>query len=271
MTAAPPGSIRFADLGLRLLSGLGLAAIALVDLWLGGLWVAAMAALVAAGMLWEYYGMVAGPAPRAEPAMLLFVAAGAAAALVTALAGLGWGLALLAAAGALAVALARRRPAWLAAGLAAIGFAACYLVMLRGSEIHGLPTLLWLLLVVIATDVGAYFAGRLIGGRKLWPRVSPGKTWAGSIGGAAIAVAAGLAFALGTGAAPLRTAVLSLAVSVAAQLGDLLESAVKRRYKVKDSGRLIPGHGGLMDRLDGLVGALWFFAIYDALGAQTGG
>src|ERR1700745_2734065 len=125
-----------------------------------------------------------------------------------------------------------------------------------------------ILLVIWVTDIGAYFAGRGIGGPKLWPRVSPKKTWAGAIGGfvASLAVAAGFAaFDLGkTG--PL--CVLGVVRSVLSQLGDLFESAVKRRFGVKDSSQIIPGHGGLLDRLDGFVAAVVLAAI---LGFLRGG
>jgi phosphatidate cytidylyltransferase len=121
------------------------------------------------------------------------------------------------------------------------------------------------LLVVWVTDIGGYFAGRGIGGPKLWPRVSPNKTWAGAIGGfaASLAVAAGFAaFGLGkTGPMLLLGAMLS----IVSQLGDLLESAVKRRFGVKDSSHIIPGHGGLMDRLDGFVAAVVVAAILGLL------
>jgi len=133
---------------------------------------------------------------------------------------------------------------------------------LRRDPVNGFAALLFVLLVVWASDIGGYFAGRAIGGPKLWPRVSPKKTWAGSLGGfvASLAVAAG--FVLCGVGKPLPLAVLGAVLSVVSQLGDLFESAVKRRFGVKDSSHLIPGHGGLMDRLDGFVAAVvaaWIF------------
>ncbi len=121
------------------------------------------------------------------------------------------------------------------------------------------------LLVVWVTDIGGYFAGRGIGGPKLWPRVSPKKTWAGAIGGFAASLAVAIGFsALGHGKAwPLL--VLAAALSIAAQFGDLFESAVKRRFGVKDSSHIIPGHGGIMDRLDGFVAAIVLAAIFGSL------
>ncbi|MGI9355604.1 MAG: phosphatidate cytidylyltransferase, partial [Rhizobiaceae bacterium] len=120
----------------------------------------------------------------------------------------------------------------------------------------GLPLLLLLFLVVWATDIAAYFAGRHFGGAKLLPAVSPKKTWSGAIGGLIGAVVMGLAFAAWTGSMALgATGVLAAFLSVASQAGDLFESWVKRRFDVKDSSNLIPGHGGFMDRVDGLVAA----------------
>jgi phosphatidate cytidylyltransferase len=121
----------------------------------------------------------------------------------------------------------------------------------------GRHTLFWLFMVVWATDIGGYVAGKLIGGPRLAPRVSPGKTWAGMVGGTFLAVAVGVAIGktLGSGVGPSvwHFALLALVVSLASQIGDLIESAVKRHFEVKDSGSIIPGHGGLFDRLDGLL------------------
>jgi phosphatidate cytidylyltransferase len=124
---------------------------------------------------------------------------------------------------------------------------------------------------VWVTDIGGYFAGRGIGGPKLWPRVSPKKTWAGAIGGfAASLVIAGAFAAAGLGnAGPLL--LLAAVLSIASQLGDLFESAVKRRFGVKDSSHIIPGHGGLLDRLDGFVAAIVLAAIFGFLRAGADG
>jgi phosphatidate cytidylyltransferase len=138
-------------------------------------------------------------------------------------------------------------------------------VLVRLDQTYGFVALMLILLVVWVTDIGGYFAGRGIGGPKLWPRVSPKKTWAGAIGGfaASLAVAGGFAvFGLSkTGPLLLLGAVLSMA----SQLGDLFESAVKRRFGVKDSSHIIPGHGGLLDRLDGFVAAVVLAAIFGLL------
>ena len=159
---------------------------------------------------------------------------------------------------------------WYAAGLPALGLPLLCLVWLRAQEPDGAETVLWLVALVIATDIGAYFAGRLIGGPKLMPRISPKKTWAGLVGGMAAAACIGaLATTLvagGGGRAPvMAVALLSALLAVVAQTGDLAESAVKRNFNVKDSGTLIPGHGGLFDRLDGFLITLPALALLVAL------
>jgi len=150
--------------------------------------------------------------------------------------------------------LCRRRPAMTvaAAGAAYILVAFAALAWLRAD---GWGNVLFVLLIVWATDIGAYLVGRRIGGARLARRISPGKTWSGAVGGLACAVGVGLgAFFLQPGAS-VRALAVAAGLSVAAQAGDLLESGMKRHFGVKDSGRLIPGHGGLLDRLDGLLAA----------------
>ena len=142
------------------------------------------------------------------------------------------------------------------AGLAYAGTVALAPVALRRDPEYGLVALLFLMAVVWASDIGAFFAGRLIGGPKLAPVVSPNKTWSGAVGGTLGAVAAGGAVAAAAGLVnSLAVVCLALLLSVVSQAGDLFESGVKRRFGVKDSSRLIPGHGGLMDRLDGFLAA----------------
>jgi phosphatidate cytidylyltransferase len=155
--------------------------------------------------------------------------------------------------------------AWTAAGIGYALAASIASSAVRSDPVWGFAALMLVLLVVWATDIGGYFAGRLIGGPKLWMRVSPKKTWAGAIGGfvASLGVAGGFA-AFGFGKT-LPLLLLGSALSVASQLGDLFESAVKRRFGVKDSSHLIPGHGGLMDRLDGFVAAIVLAALFGFL------
>jgi phosphatidate cytidylyltransferase len=157
------------------------------------------------------------------------------------------------------------RRGWTAAGYVYAAAAEIASVVVRLDQAYGFLALILILLVVWVTDIGGYFAGRGIGGPKLWPRVSPKKTWAGAIGGfaASLVVASGFAV-LGLGKT-VPMLLVGAALSVVSQLGDLFESAVKRRFGVKDSSHLIPGHGGLMDRLDGLVAAIVVAAIFGLL------
>ncbi len=131
------------------------------------------------------------------------------------------------------------------------------LLWLRHQPVLGRETVIWIVACIWATDIGAYFVGASAGGAKLAPRISPSKTWSGLIGGmawaATVSAAMGFAFGLGT---TLSLAVIGACLAVIGQIGDLAESAAKRGAGVKDSGNLIPGHGGLLDRVDGLVAAL---------------
>ena len=164
---------------------------------------------------------------------------------------------------AAALALALRpvgagNPLWLAAGVPYIGLPCLAMIWLRAAHDAGALLVIWLVLVIWATDSGAYFAGKTIGGPRLAPRVSPNKTWAGLIGGVAAAALVALVGKLLLPGHPLWPLLLAGGLIAAlSQAGDLFESFAKRHFGVKDSGRLIPGHGGLLDRVDGLmVGAV---------------
>jgi len=150
--------------------------------------------------------------------------------------------------------LAGGAPAWTGLGVGYVGLPALALLWLRGVPELGLGLLLWLLVVVWSTDTAAYFAGRAIGGPRLAPAISPSKTWAGLCGGMLGAALSGVlaAWLLGSGRLLLAAGLGALLAAVA-QLGDLVESGFKRAAGVKDSGTLIPGHGGLLDRIDGLL------------------
>jgi phosphatidate cytidylyltransferase len=179
------------------------------------------------------------------------------------------GLALVAVPAALALlaGIARRPLRWIGLGLVYLGVPCAAVILLRQAEPFGWAAILYVLFVVWATDIAAYFGGRTLGGPKLWPRVSPKKTWSGALSGLAAAVVAGGATAgLATGGSVRAGLVLAVPLSIASQAGDLLESALKRRFGAKDSGHLIPGHGGVLDRIDGLLGAAAMAGLLALLG-----
>ncbi|NQV84376.1 MAG: phosphatidate cytidylyltransferase [Rhodospirillales bacterium] len=159
------------------------------------------------------------------------------------------------------------RPGWLLVGALYIGLPCWALLSLRADSVAGRETLFWLLAVVWSADTGAYAFGRLIGGPKLAPFISPNKTWAGFVGSIGSAAIVGVATALALD----LTAVLTLAgwsalIGAVSQGGDLVESWVKRHFSVKDTGSIIPGHGGLLDRVDGLLTAAVGVAIFSIVG-----
>ena len=247
----------------RVAAALVLAPAAIGAAYAGGFWWTALVMLGSVGLYVEWL-MVTGTV-RDQRVVVSGVAALAIAGLCLGLRRIDAALVVLALGLAGVVALSTERRRWTAAGFLYAGAALFASVLVRRDQIEGLVALILVLLVVWATDIGGYFAGRGLGGPKLWPRVSPNKTWAGAMGGfgGALAVAAGFAaFGLG-GIVPML--VLGACLSVASQLGDLLESAVKRHFGVKDSSHIIPGHGGLMDRLDGYVAAIVVAAIFGVL------
>jgi len=258
--AASPAS---RNLLMRVLAAAVLVPLALACAYVGGVLWAALVTLAVIGLYLEWL-MVVGALRERRVA----VAGAIALALAGACLALGrFEPALFAAVAGLAAVAAPSSQGrlWTAAGFLYAGAALFSAVLLRADREMGFAALVFVLLVVWATDIGGYFAGRGIGGPKLWPRVSPNKTWAGAVGGFAgsLLVAAGFA-ASGIGRL-LPLLILGGVFSVAGQLGDLFESAVKRRFGVKDSSHIIPGHGGLMDRLDSLVAVLALAAIFGLL------
>lgn len=161
-------------------------------------------------------------------------------------------------------------PRWLTLGVIAAGAPCAALIWLRADPAYGLATCLWLIATVWATDIGAYFCGRAIGGPRLAPTISPKKTWAGLAGGMASAAAVGwIATAFVEGARPALLAPLGAALAVIAQIGDLSESGFKRHFGAKDSGCIIPGHGGLLDRVDGFITAAPTVALLSWLAGRS--
>ncbi len=248
---------RFADLQIRVASGVVLASGALALLWAGGVWTAGLVAALAGVSVWEWRRMTA---TGGVPAWVLattgagIVVLSHPAGFVPALAALGMAaIAILAADWARG---ARADGGWAAGGLVVILVAGLALLALRRMDPFGFETAFWVVLTVALTDTGAYFAGRLIGGPKIWPSVSPKKTWAGLGGGVALAFFGGGLFSWATtGTYFYEVCTVSAVAAVLAQGGDLAQSALKRRFGRKDTGRLIPGHGGALDRVDGLMAA----------------
>ncbi|WP_315832988.1 phosphatidate cytidylyltransferase [Bradyrhizobium prioriisuperbiae] len=158
--------------------------------------------------------------------------------------------------------------AWISGGLVYAGLAMLASVLVRSDPASGFLALVFVLLIVWVTDIGGYFAGRGLGGPKLWPRVSPKKTWAGAIGGLVGSLVVASAFAVAGFGKLVPLLGLAVLLSIVSQLGDLFESAVKRNFGVKDSSHIIPGHGGLLDRLDGFVAAIIVAALF---GVMRGG
>jgi phosphatidate cytidylyltransferase len=210
---------RWGDLGLRALSAAVLAPIAVACVWIGGIAFTVIVAAMMVGLLVEWLMLCRHPGDGTTRESLPF------------------GL--------------------FSAGLLYVAVAGVALLWLRADPVVGRADVLFLLLIVWAGDIGAYLVGRWVGGPRLAPRISPGKTWSGAIGGLAAAVAVGLiaAHLLWQPTTVWPAAAIASVLGVVAQAGDLLESFVKRRLAVKDSGHLIPGHGGLFDRLDGVLAA----------------
>ncbi len=253
----------FPDLGARILSSVALAALGLTCLIIGG---GAFAAIVSAAtgiVAWESARMHLGEGGRRIP-LLTAAAAGAGLLLIlefdSPLPGV------FAAAAGLLLCAAGRSPLTVISMVAATTAGLAGLAILR--EQSGLLPAIFVVACVIAADIGGYFFGRFFGGPKLWPRVSPGKTWSGTGGGWLLAGCVGAAF-WSAGLSKAHAVPSALLVAACAQAGDLAESAVKRRAGVKDGSKLIPGHGGLMDRCDGLVGA-GCLALALIIAGQTG-
>ena len=219
---------RRSDLGVRTLSAIAMLVVAGLALWLGGAAFTLLIALVALGVVWEFWGLIRSFA-RSQAGRL----------------------------------------GWLAFAVTYVGLAAAALWDIRSHWDSPIYWTLLLLLIVWATDIGAYFSGRLIGGPKIAPRISPSKTWAGLLGGivaSMLVVALMIAIYFKDLAAIAENwsliPMLGLPLPVVAQAGDFLESALKRAAGVKDSGTLIPGHGGLFDRVDGLLPAAILYHVW---------
>lgn len=247
MTAAPA---RWADLRQRIISALAMLALGILGVWAGGVWFHLLVSVACGLMVWELARMLeAGPGMTAAwlglaSTFALFVASYSP--------GMTFVLPLLIAPGLAGISQLKRYRKTYAVYSAATLLAGFSLIALRDD--FGVLWMAWLLIVVVVVDVAGYFAGKAIGGPKFWPAISPKKTWSGTIAGWIGAAIVGLIFMSVTGSGAVVIAI-SIACAMAAQMGDIAESAIKRRVGVKDSSNLIPGHGGLLDRFDGMLGA----------------
>lgn len=250
---------KWGDLLPRVASGLTMVVVALVAIWFGGLVFGLLLAAVCGLMVWELVRMLV---PQNK--------------------GLAWQMGVL---GAFAIGLALILPGVftlplliapslvLAASLpGSRRIAAAYALLITTGAFalgwvraeYGIGVLLWLVILVVISDVMGYFAGKSLGGPKFWPRVSPKKTWSGTIAGWVGAGCVGAVFAVGSGAM-IAVVSGSVLLAFAGQMGDIAESAIKRRTGVKDSSDLIPGHGGVLDRFDGIIGAAAAFLLTSGL------
>ncbi|NKB29655.1 MAG: phosphatidate cytidylyltransferase [Rhodobacteraceae bacterium] len=247
----------WSDLPKRIGVGVIVAGVTFAVMWMGGWLFVGLVALICAVLIWELVSMVessSNAVPLAALAALIL--------LIAAFVSPPYSLALLAVP-SLAGLLRLRANQVLFAIFAVLIMISGYGLLEIRTEL-GLQFLVWLALVVIATDVMGYFVGRTVGGPKFWPAVSPNKTWSGTIGGWVGAMAIGAFYMFWAGWGPF-VLVAGLLTSVASQFGDIAESAVKRRMGVKDSSNLLPGHGGVFDRFDGVLGASLFVIVASAV------
>jgi len=275
----PESAAGNSDLIPRILSAMVLAPLAIAVAWLPeefpklGIWLFGLFWLLAAlAVWWEWNTLVSGPGNR-----LVFFLGGAALALSMFVAEFGAARTrtplLIIILGALAVGVFTRadRRLWASGGLLYAGALLTAPIILRRDHDFGLVAILFLFALVWATDIAGYFAGRAIGGPKLAPAISPNKTWSGAVGGTLGALIAGVAVAKLFGIENIVfVGFVALMLSAVAQAGDLFESGIKRRFGAKDAGKLIPGHGGVMDRLDGFLAAAAVAAAFGVLRANLG-
>jgi phosphatidate cytidylyltransferase len=253
---APVG--RFQDLAPRLGTAGFLLVLGGLAITAGGLIFVTLISVCVGLMLWELSTMVRTGPKRAR----LMAVVGGGALFAANLVPVGFGLPILMLVPMTAIAFIRRHRRVM------VGFSAA--IVLAGLSLtqhltqFGLVWMLWLILVVIASDVLGYFAGRILGGPKFWPRVSPKKTWSGTVAGWIGAGVVGLVWVVWQDA-PVETIGISVALAMMAQMGDIAESAVKRKMGVKDSSNLLPGHGGLFDRFDAMLGAALMLLIIESL------
>lgn len=246
------------DLIARLGSAVVMVAVAALGLWLGGVAFKLLIAAICGAMVWELVRMINGGVTTGMGKLLGLLCTSVL--IVSAYLPPGLALPLLIAPAFVGLSQLRQNRSIFMSFSVAIMLAGFGLIALRDD--FGMAWMLWLVLVVVVTDVAGYFAGRMIGGPKFWPKVSPKKTWSGTVAGWIGAAIVGVLYWAFANGGPNVVGV-SIALSMASQLGDIAESATKRRLGIKDSSNLIPGHGGVMDRFDGMLGAALFLLLVE--------
>jgi phosphatidate cytidylyltransferase len=248
----PAGQVKSTpELTLRLVAAAVLIPVVIFGAWAGGIWFTLLVAL-AIGLAGHEWARLCGVE---KPMMILLLSAlGPMVAIAVVFLGAASGIIVMLAALLLAGAAGAGHRIWLMGGIVYLGLPALAILTLRAAPVFGLAAVATLFGIVWLTDTGAYAFGRLIGGPRLAPTISPGKTWAGAFGGLILAMAGIFVLALFLGVqAPMGAIAFAVILSVTTQCGDLFESWVKRRFDKKDSGTIIPGHGGILDRIDGLM------------------
>jgi phosphatidate cytidylyltransferase len=243
------------DFGPRVISGLVMGAVAALFIFSGVTAFSVLVVIVALLLSWEWGRLVHGR--EADVVIAIHVGSAGAAAVLAAFGYVGLGLLALPIGAILAMLLSLGRNSLFSAlGVFYAGLPAVALIWLRSDASLGMLAIIFVIVIVITSDTAGFLFGRVLGGPRLWPRLSPNKTWAGMIGAlVATSIIGALFWFAVPGASAVRLAATGVVLSLAAQGGDLAESAIKRHFGAKDSGSLIPGHGGVMDRVDGLVAA----------------
>ncbi|CTQ33992.1 phosphatidate cytidylyltransferase [Jannaschia rubra] len=249
---------RFQDLAPRLITAIFLFAIGGVAILLGGIWFSALISVCVGLMLWELATMVQTGPKRAR----LMAVVGGGLLFAANLIPVGFALPVLMLVPMTAIAFIRNHRRIMVAFSMAMVLAG--LSLTQHLTQFGLVWMIWLISVVVMSDVAGYFAGRMLGGPKFWPRISPKKTWSGTIAGWVGAGLVGLIWTIWQDSG-WETIGISVALAMMAQMGDIAESAVKRRVGVKDSSNLLPGHGGLFDRFDALLGAALMLLVIESV------
>jgi phosphatidate cytidylyltransferase len=259
-------------LELRIISAVALAPLPIAAIWFGSPWLPLLTALAGAVMAWEWGRLCCRGRLDATGIVLIAVVLATVAAATLMDIGFAVGFVILGVAVVFwsAKRMAEPEPEWVAFGTLWVALPCICLLWLAREGMSGRTTLLWVLAVVWATDIGAYVTGKMLGGPRLAPHWSPRKTWAGLAGGTVCAALSGWATAAWLGLSPaLPLVAISAALAIVEQFGDLAQSFAKRRFGVKDSSRLIPGHGGLLDRLDGLLAVIPVVALMTLLDGRS--